>query len=559
MLVLLAMLWGLSGCDKNPVTTEETEYSKLSVLVLDESGNPQKGIRIRLVDYPRTNIIEFTDEKGQAVFENMKTGLYFVRASRSNIQIFFTDVLLTKFKEEEMTLVVATEVTINVAIKDISGNPIKNTEVYTDPNTTVEISDDNGIVNFRNVPIQKYKFLVKRNNVIVFEEYKSFEVIDSNIADIEIVVENGKPYINILAPQNNDYMEIFNVHFIGEGYDFEDGDLPDSAFSWHSNIDGELGIGKDLTIDRLSIGTHVITLSVIDSNQEISIRRLVISLHYYDPESYFPLPWEGNWKYRHQIPEFTLINTDGKQEIWTLEDLEVSTMSKDRSRKSLMRYSIKTEDKTTYCEYYVKDYFEMDLENIFVTETVEKFKTWNTDTYESNPFSQLDAETVYLPRMTVINNYTDPLSASSSVSNITTDVNWTFESKDFKGINHAETMQFENYVDIGGMETIETDFGTFEAAVITFSQGESEKKWWLAKGIGLVRLDYNTFDTPITALLYDSNILDYKDDGSLPIQKNISKSLNSGGNTLLKTLKSPPDTPEKTLEIIEILRGLSPR
>ncbi|MFC1538803.1 hypothetical protein ACFL6H_05210 [Candidatus Latescibacterota bacterium] len=538
---------------------EQKGYAKISVIVVDELGEPLEGIKI--ITYPKTKSI-FTDENGHAFFEDIEAGQYQVVASRSDIPIFYKETILTKYREVEMIFVVATKVTINVLIKDVEGKPLTDTEISTSPKTSHEITDVNGYVTFKNVPIRKYTFIVKRNNAVAYVRNKTLSIKDGKIADVEIIIVNEKPYLNIITPENHDFHNIFDVRFVCEGVDFEDGELPEDALSWHSSIDGELGIGKDITIDRLSVGRHTISLTGFDSSNNISQRFINLNLYYFEDDSYFPIPPGGIWKYKHQNPIFTLVNTDGKEETWILNDLEVEMNSID-SRKSMMRYTIETENSRNYCKYIVTDYFktddfETDLDNIYVSKTVEKFKIWNDNTNEYNPKSQMDIEMEYSPRLILLKNHIDPLSVSSYESNITVDVTWLFDRVYNDTQNYTETVNFVNSVELTGIETVETDFGTYEAAVITVSQGETERKWWLAKGIGLVRLEYNTFDTPITALLYDSNILTFSED--VPLNKNISTDVfNNEGNHIRKTLQSPPNTPEKAREIIEILRELSPR
>ncbi|MFC1541461.1 hypothetical protein ACFL50_03315 [Candidatus Latescibacterota bacterium] len=534
---------------------ETKGYAKISVIVVDELGVPLEGIKI--ITYPKTKSI-FTDENGHAFFEDIEAGQYQVVASRSDIPIFYKETILTKYREVEMIFVVATKVNITVVIKDIVGQPISNTEVSTSPNTSREISDENGYVTFKNVPIRNYTFIVKRNNAVAYVRNKTLSIKDGKIADVEIIIDNEKPFLKIITPKNHDFHNIFDVRFICEGYDFEDGELPDDALSWHSSINGEIGIGKDISIGNLSVGKHTITLTGIDSSNNISQRFINLNLYYFEDDSYFPIPKGGIWKYSHQNPSFTLINTDGTEEKWILNDLEVTMKGVD-SRKSSMRYTVKTENSNKYCEYIVIDYFETDpdLENIYIFKTVEQFKIWNDNTNEFNPISQMDIDMVYSPRMILLKNHIDPLFESSYESNITVDVTWLFDRVYNDIRNYTETINFVNSVDLSGIETVETDFGTYEAAVITVSQGETERKWWLAKGIGLVRLEYNTFDIPITAQLYDSNILTFSE--NVPLNKSISSIFNNEGNHIRKTLQSPPNTPEKEREIIEILRELSPR
>lgn len=62
----------------------------------------------------------------------------------------------------------------------------------------------------------------------------------------------------------------------GTAYDLEDGTLPDSAYHWTSDRDGDLGTGAtNLVI--LSPGPHVITLTVRDSDGNTTVKTLRIS------------------------------------------------------------------------------------------------------------------------------------------------------------------------------------------------------------------------------------------------------------------------------------------
>ncbi len=56
-----------------------------------------------------------------------------------------------------------------------------------------------------------------------------------------------------------------NVLFVGDGFDLEDGSLPDSRLVWSSDRDGDLGAGRTVERNNLSPGTHHITLTVGDS------------------------------------------------------------------------------------------------------------------------------------------------------------------------------------------------------------------------------------------------------------------------------------------------------
>ena len=71
--------------------------------------------------------------------------------------------------------------------------------------------------------------------------------------------------MEIISPPEDHYQNIYDIHLIGDGYDFEDDSLPDSSLTWYSDIDGELGKGRELKIPRLNVGNHTIKLVGIDS------------------------------------------------------------------------------------------------------------------------------------------------------------------------------------------------------------------------------------------------------------------------------------------------------
>jgi hypothetical protein len=58
-------------------------------------------------------------------------------------------------------------------------------------------------------------------------------------------------------------------YYLGEltalGYDPEDGHLPGAAIAWRSDLDGELGTGRALSLRWLSAGDHTISATATDS------------------------------------------------------------------------------------------------------------------------------------------------------------------------------------------------------------------------------------------------------------------------------------------------------
>ncbi len=77
---------------------------------------------------------------------------------------------------------------------------------------------------------------------------------------------NQAPTAEIFSPLNgSSYTEGQSVTFSGRGIDPEDGAVAASRLSWNSSLDGSLGNGGQLTTSSLSVGLHVVTLTVTDS------------------------------------------------------------------------------------------------------------------------------------------------------------------------------------------------------------------------------------------------------------------------------------------------------
>ncbi len=267
------------------------------------------------------------------------------------------------------------------------------------------------------------------------------------------------------------------------------------------------------------------------------------------------MPWGGYWNYRYLTPEFSITDqTD--VENWTLSDLKVS-MEDINTRNCLLQYTIESENTTKHCLYYVVDFFETDINNIYVSKTTENLKIWYGKNTDDKPSSEMDIETVYSPRYLFISNHMDLLSQDSFESTVTADISWYFEEVRFGTKTYRETIEVYTFVDIGEIESIETDQGKFDAAPLTISQGETTRKWWLAKGIGIAQLDYDTIESHQIATLYDTNIYDFHENDQL--QKPSAHSRRSQGHSIMKALENPLDTPEGNLELCRFLRSLCPR
>jgi PKD repeat protein len=87
------------------------------------------------------------------------------------------------------------------------------------------------------------------------------------------------PTASIVQPEADEvFAQGVQVVFIGSGDDPDGPDLEESAFVWSSNLDGEIGIGRLVGSDSLSVGDHLITLTVKDRDGLTGTATVVISI-----------------------------------------------------------------------------------------------------------------------------------------------------------------------------------------------------------------------------------------------------------------------------------------
>jgi hypothetical protein len=80
------------------------------------------------------------------------------------------------------------------------------------------------------------------------------------------VLPNDPPVVSISAPADGgSAVETELVGFAASASDAQDGDLS-AGLDWSSDLDGVLGSGASFSLTSLSVGSHVITASVVDSH-----------------------------------------------------------------------------------------------------------------------------------------------------------------------------------------------------------------------------------------------------------------------------------------------------
>jgi hypothetical protein len=109
---------------------------------------------------------------------------------------------------------------------------------------------------------------------------------------------NKPPKITFVAPvSGTTYVVSQTISFEAATFDPEDGSLPDNHMQWSSSLDGVLGMGSLLQLDTLSLGTHVITLTATDSdnNQVTATTKVIVGEESTAiSEVYLPIVIRGN-------------------------------------------------------------------------------------------------------------------------------------------------------------------------------------------------------------------------------------------------------------------------
>jgi len=83
----------------------------------------------------------------------------------------------------------------------------------------------------------------------------------------------------ILSPSNGDHFEQGQeITFSGSAQDFLEGELTGDALVWTSSIDDEIGTGTSFSMGDLSKGTHIITLTATNAQDEKGTATITITI-----------------------------------------------------------------------------------------------------------------------------------------------------------------------------------------------------------------------------------------------------------------------------------------
>ena len=98
-------------------------------------------------------------------------------------------------------------------------------------------------------------------------------------ASVVVSVDNTDPTATIVNPASGtSYASGRLIVFTGTGIDDEDGNLYGSSLVWTSNVDGFIGTGRSFSLSTLSVGTHLITLTVTDKTGAAAVATITLTI-----------------------------------------------------------------------------------------------------------------------------------------------------------------------------------------------------------------------------------------------------------------------------------------
>lgn len=144
-----------------------------------------------------------------------------------------------------------------------------------------DVTRNSVVVDMRNVPASTHG---------LFRVLASDGIHTSRATSAPFIVPNHIPTVRIVKPQDNTVVVSGStLSLIGSAYDLDIGSMGSNQLQWLSNIDGFLGNGDQLSIAKLSIGTHIITFQADDGSGDVAsatVRVTVVA----DPTQFSPIP-----------------------------------------------------------------------------------------------------------------------------------------------------------------------------------------------------------------------------------------------------------------------------
>jgi hypothetical protein len=483
-----------SGCGKKTVGNDEIQQgsSAITVTVQDNSGRLLPGFEIST--QPATRSI-FSDSTGYAALANIPKGTYDVSVKKIGFPNFSKEV--TVDIGEIQNLLFTYIPSVNVSVHDEKGRSCPGAKIITSPPTYEFTTNQNGTAICNNMPQTFLQFTVKRVNYT-----DTILDVPAIKPAVDLVVASASPIVTIVSPIHDTIIpNPSNVILNGGGYDMEDGVLSDSSLVWNSDRDGKLGYGQTLLVPYLSPGNHKITLQGTDSDKKTSQTVIPVIVKDFQLNSYFPIPSGETWSYRYMIPEFYITNQDKNTEFWSIQDISVRIDGFQRITE--LYWDVTVQQVTIHRRLTLTDYMEVENGNIYITKTTETTREWKGILPS---YLNMNVTTNYTPRYLFLKNIMNVPVEKHYETTSQSETLWSYVYYSEVSENYHEINSLTTSILVEDEKSIQTDKGIFSAVNLTITQKNAVKKWSLTKGIGLVRIEDNTFDPTAVAVLREASI-----------------------------------------------------
>jgi hypothetical protein len=209
--------------------------------------------------------------------------------------------------------------------------------------------------------------------------------------------------------------------------------------------------------------------------------------------------------------------------------------------------------RVTHCSYILTDYLEKYDENIYVVLTTEELREWEQNQTEDQTTMLIHSETSYDPPYLVlpaISDVSEKMTATNSV-NLKTDWYYIYYNKPSATFRESKTLN--TTFETGGMSYVQTMKGQFRSLEVTITQDGASKTWWLTRGLGIIKFEYDISSIEQTALLTDTDLLAlYRPEAGK------KAAISAGTPQAPATYSLPGKADDAARETMRILRTMAP-
>ena len=428
-----------------------------------------------------------TDSSGCVYFDDIQPGQYAFGISREDIPLNWRNYLLEAGIHKEITMTVVPQYDIRVTIHDIEGPPVPNATVSIAGTSNQSTTNENGECTFTNVVMGNLTFNVVCRSFAATRVVKSSETLADNI-DQSIFVDIPPPVISINTPQG-DFLNYKDLLLSCEAIDALGQPVPDSLIVWEENNLGEIGRGRKIEDIPFRVGDWTLNVTATDiyGFQNKSSRKF--SVYYFNPESYFPMSTTGYWEYAYDNPQIVIVY-ENYTELLIFSDIRV-TITNGSQMVTTVGYEIHTEDDVDYADYTVTDRFNVSHDSLLVKSSQEILNRWENPStgYYFEGKTWIRTNTTYDQPLLIMSNTASPLPGEELSTTcralISYDLNDTVFTRSFKAYMTTTTISTT-----GDTEPISVNGKSYETVPVTIHQNETVKRWWLAQGIGILRMEH---------------------------------------------------------------------